>query len=70
MIELSPAAQAVITTSNCAESRIVQLNIAAALRVVAEHLGYELELDDLSGTTLHVVNIKSLLSIADELEGQ
>jgi hypothetical protein len=42
--------------------------VAAALRAAVEHLGYELELDDLSGTILHVVNVNSLFAIADELE--
>jgi hypothetical protein len=38
MSELSPAAQAVITASNCAGSRIVQLHIAAALRAAADQV--------------------------------
>jgi hypothetical protein len=44
MSELSSAAQAVITASNCAGSRIVQLHIAAALRAAADQvvpLGHE-----------------------------
>jgi hypothetical protein len=38
MTDLSPAAQAVITASNCAGSRVVQLHIAAALRAAADQL--------------------------------
>jgi hypothetical protein len=38
MSELSSAAQAVITASNCAGSRIVQLHIAAALRAAADQV--------------------------------
>jgi hypothetical protein len=38
MTSLSPAAQAVITASNCAGSRVVQLHIAAALRAAADQL--------------------------------
>jgi hypothetical protein len=55
MTDLSPAAQAVITASNCAGSRIVQLHVAAALRAAALYCKRDTLL-------LH--------AIAAELEGQ
>jgi hypothetical protein len=63
MPELSPAAQAVITASNCAGSRIVQLHIAAALRAAADQLKYSL-LD------VEVVDCSQLCLLADELEAR
>ena len=66
MTELSPSAQAVLD----AYRNRWDYDLAAALRAAVEHLGYELELDDLSGTVLPVVSISSLLAIADELETQ
>jgi hypothetical protein len=62
MSELSSAAQAVITASNCAGSRIVQLHIAAALRAAADQVVPE---------KLESYGIRyELLGIADELEAQ
>jgi hypothetical protein len=69
MTKLSPAAQAVydavLETSPAPADEIA----AAALRAAAERLGYELELDDLSSTTLYLVDANCLLDIAAELEG-
>jgi hypothetical protein len=45
-------------------------SIAGALRAAVERLGYELELDDLSSTTLYLVDANCLLDIAAELEGE
>jgi len=56
MTDLSPAAQAVITASNCAGSRIVQLHIAAALRAVVQELKY------------FGITEKNILAIVAELE--
>jgi hypothetical protein len=63
MSELSSAAQAVITASNCAGSRIVQLHIAAALRAAADQLKYKL-------LNVEVVDCSQLRLLADELEAQ
>jgi hypothetical protein len=75
MSELSSAAQAVITASNCAGSRIVQLHIAAALRAAADQvvpLGHEDVWTD--GRILQYEKRdpvrEKLLAIADELEAQ
>jgi hypothetical protein len=62
MSELSSAAQAVITASNCAGSRIVQLHIAAALRAAADEVC--LRWAELK----HPADV--LNTIADELETQ
>ena len=74
MTELSPAARAVLDAHishwTADPYEISPEALAAALRAAVEHLGYELELDDLSGTVLSVVSISSLLAIADELETQ
>jgi hypothetical protein len=43
MTDLSPQAQAVITASNCAGSRIVQLHIAAALQAAADQVVPKIE---------------------------
>ena len=81
MSELSPAAQEVITASNCAGSRIVQLHIAAALRAAADQVA-PLQLPpegavDAKHPTVewHVWNAEqqarfALLAIATELEAQ
>jgi hypothetical protein len=73
MSELSSAAQAVITASNCAGSRIVQLHIAAALRAAADQvvpLGHEDVWTD--GRILQYEKRdpvrEKLLALADELE--
>lgn len=75
MSELSSAAQAVITASNCAGSRIVQLHIAAALRAVADQVvppeqerlfNEERPWDVELGGVIYVR--EQLLTIADELE--
>ena len=76
MTNLSPAAQATYDAFN----RIGLYNepsfdtdrkaLAAALRAAVERLGYELELEDLSSTTLYVADANCLLDIADELEAQ
>lgn len=62
MTDLSPAAQAVITASNCAGSRVVQLHIADALRAAValtqEHRGHD----------VWECDADELLAIADELE--
>ena len=71
MTDLSPAAQAMITASNCAGSRIVQLHIASALRALAE---YRTPHWDGTGSTCYwhpTFQVRrELLAIADELEGQ
>ena len=71
MSELSSAAQAVITASNCAGSRIVQLHIAASLRAAADqvvpapHLPYD-SCCDVNASAIRA----ELLAIAIELETQ
>jgi hypothetical protein len=62
MSELSSAAQAVITASNCAGSRIVQLHIAAALRAAADQV-VPTTVDPRLGTVR-----SDLMRIANELE--
>jgi hypothetical protein len=75
MSELSSAAQAVITASNCAGSRIVQLHIAAALRAAVEQVMPEVvnavgdEHDDARRDQWFRIRCK-FLAIADELEAQ
>jgi hypothetical protein len=64
MTDLSPAAQAVITASNCAGSRVVQLHIAVALRAAADQLinvEWSPEMWELR---------RDFYAIATELEGQ
>jgi hypothetical protein len=64
MTDLSPATQAVITASNCAGSRVVQLHIAAALRAAADQLinvEWSCEMWELR---------RDFYAIAAELEGQ
>ncbi len=71
MTELSPAAQAVITASNCAGSRVVQLHIAAALRAAADQVVPLPRLPYDSCCDVHAAAIRAeLLAIAAELEGQ
>jgi hypothetical protein len=69
MPDLSPAAQAMITASNCAGSRIIQLHIAAALRALAE---YRTPHWDGTGPACHWHPTpqvrRELLNIAAELE--
>ena len=66
---LSPSAQAVITASNCAGSRVVQLHIAAALRAaVAQTQLYKG--NDCFGDEVWTCDSDELLAIAAELEGQ
>ena len=75
MADLSPQAQAVITASNCAGSRIVQLHIAAALRAAADQL--EVTNGECPGVTPFEIGFlkgaarcqRDLLAIAAELEG-
>ena len=71
MSNLSPAAQAMITASNCAGSRIVQLHIAYALRALAE---YRTPHWDGTGPACHWHPTpqvrRELLNIANELETQ
>jgi len=69
MSELSSAAQAVITASNCAGSRIVQLHIAAALRAAADHC-HSQEIREADHTTLRWICVDDLLATASELEAQ
>lgn len=66
MSELSSAAQAVITASNCAGSRIVQLHIAAALRAAADQV---VPASPDMIPSLMMVRYR-LLAIADELEAE
>ena len=68
---LPPHALAVITASNCAGSRIVQLHIASALRAAADQVVPEFwhEDDDIYGETMQDVR-RNLLAIAAELEGE
>jgi len=71
MSELSPAAQAVITASNCAGSRIVQLHIADALRAAADQVVPETATPWNSTLTplISAKDVRSeILAIADELE--
>jgi hypothetical protein len=82
MSELSPAAQAVITASNCAGSRIVQLHIAAALRAAADQVvpladvapqeDLESRREAMVWGMQHQTQLTryQLLAIADELEAQ
>ncbi len=71
MSELSSAAQAVITASNCAGSRIVQLHIAAALRAAADQVAPAPRLPYDSCCDVHASAIRAeLLAIAIELETQ
>ena len=75
MTNLSPAAQAVLdaafTLADNLDRDVTEAEmIAAALRAAVERLGYELELEDLSSTTLYVADANCLLDIADELEAQ
>jgi hypothetical protein len=75
---LSPAAQAVITASNCAGSRIVQLHIADALRAAADQVVPEVSEPDWGACNEMRCDIElysdhqrkraALLAIADELE--
>jgi hypothetical protein len=68
---LSPAAQAVITASNCAGSRIVQLHIADALRAVANQVVPVPINAQTSEEHWALLGVKNrLLAIADELESQ
>jgi hypothetical protein len=75
MSELSSAAQAVITASNCAGSRIVQLHIADALRAAADQVVPE---ETWLGTEepcyayycQRSITRRQLLTIAAELENQ
>jgi hypothetical protein len=72
--DLSPAAQAVITASNCAGSRIVQLHIAAALRATADQVLAVQWQGRIEPDAAHSLGINwtrdALHSIAAELEGQ
>jgi hypothetical protein len=82
MSELSSAAQAVITASNCAGSRIVQLHIAAALRAAADQVvpladvapqeDLESRREAMVWGMQHQTQLTryQLLAIADELEAQ
>ncbi len=76
MTNLSPAAQAVsdayfrYALGKEPSFEVDRKALAAALRAAVERLGYELELDDLSSTTLYVADANCLLDIADELEAQ
>ncbi|NBX50096.1 hypothetical protein EBT25_09185 [bacterium] len=71
MSELSSAAQAVITASNCAGSRIVQLHIAAALRAAVDQVVPVPRLPYDSCCDVHASAIRAeLLAIAIELETQ
>jgi hypothetical protein len=71
MSELSSAAQAVITASNCAGSRIVQLHIAAALRAAADQVvpAPRLPYDSCCDVNASAIRAE-LLAIAIELETQ
>jgi hypothetical protein len=69
MTDLSPAAQAVITASNCAGSRVVQLHIAAALRAAADQC-HSQEIRETDYTTRRWICLDDILAIAAELEGQ
>lgn len=71
MTELSPAAIAVLDAAERQtdlDFRYAPMIAAAALRAVVEQLGFELQLDDLSGTVLYVVSANPILAIANELE--
>jgi hypothetical protein len=71
MSELSPAAQAVITASNCAGSRIVQLHIAAALRAAVDQVVPAPRLPYDSCCDVNAAAIRAeLLAISIELETQ
>ena len=66
--QLSPAAQAVL---DAIESRIDRCAaLSAALRVAADFLAYETQVDDPMMTTVRVVDVDDLLIIANELEQQ
>jgi hypothetical protein len=75
MSELSSAAQAVITASNCAGSRIVQLHIAAALRAAVNEVAPEKTIEDISYVHQSYVDgykdaLYEILIIANEIELQ
>jgi hypothetical protein len=74
MTDLSPAAQAVITASNCAGSRVVQLHIAAALRAAADQVltaQWEGRIEPDAAHSLGTNWTRDALhAIAEELEGQ
>jgi hypothetical protein len=74
MTDLSPAAQAVITASNCAGSRVVQLHIAAALRAAADRVLAAQWQGRIEPDAAHSLGINwtrdALHAIAAELEGQ
>jgi len=75
MSELSSAAQAVITASNCAGSRIVQLHIADALRAAVDQVMPEEPLYGGDQRWMFERDArqacrKKLLAIAAELEAQ
>jgi hypothetical protein len=74
MTDLSPAAQAVITASNCAGSRIVQLHIAAALRAAADQVLAAQWEGRIEPDAAHSLGINwtrdALHAIAAELESQ
>jgi len=74
MTDLSPAAQAVITASNCAGSRVVQLHIATALRAAADQVLAVQWKGRIEPDAAHSLGINwtrdALHAIAAELEGQ
>ena len=69
MTNLSPPAQAVASAYDDTPEKDTgnhrYLWLAAALRAVADHLGYLLPFEDSA-----CVDVADLLAIADELEGQ
>ena len=74
---LSPAAQAVLDAANNEldhapwdVSYLAKPAVAAALRVAADFLAYETQIDDPMMTTVRVVDVDNLLIIANELEQQ
>ena len=81
MTDLSPAAQAVLTAATqklyCLDPEDVPISaseygsvIAAALRVAADFLAYETQIDDPMMTTVRVIDVDDLLIIANELKQQ
>jgi hypothetical protein len=72
MSKLSPSAQAVLSAYNAGFDRPVAVHhkprIAAALRAVANELGYRIIYDDYE--TEYRIDVADLLAIATELEAQ
>ena len=63
MTNLSPAAQAVRKAYYSTDDDLAGPALAAALRVAAEHLSYQLPFED-----SRCIDVSDLLAIADELE--